>query len=218
MSSPNLLQDCVEKLPPSPTPEWVERICAEFGTSESGKPTYRVIWAPDRIDYCYDRPMKPYGHIGNRWIIEVLVPWEKFGPWNEQAFGPKPLDGEYCHSQTIQQTWEGDVSTFDMRPGIPHRYMSLDDFGGDALRLTLACIDRGKAIQWWQMKNHREMMIEKEDKGFHEQFENVYDDNAGAVADIRKLSKQAKLATSLDELPQPIKEKVRRRGPKQIRN
>ena len=47
-SMSDLLNPSIERLEAHPVPEWVERVCADFGVTESGLPRYRVIWNPDR--------------------------------------------------------------------------------------------------------------------------------------------------------------------------
>jgi hypothetical protein len=221
----DLLNPSFERREAHPVPEWVERVCADFGVMESGAPKYRVMWNPDRR-----RPMNilnpdtgqfviknlmKYPRIGERWILEVLLPWELFGSWNEQAFGPKPADGEYCLSHTFQldmvQAMQKPANEFT-------EYMSLDDFGQDNLRLLLHCIEKGKALQAWQLKNYDQEMIEREGKEFHEQFDNVYDDNLAEFTEIDKLCDRAGIKTSLDPLPAPIEKQRRAKARKQGKN
>lgn len=155
------------------TPNWAKQIADSFGsagTPPDTLPKYRVIWAPDRLELCYGRTVRAYPHIGERWILEVLIPWERFGPWREDAFGPKPRHGEYCHSHTIQFSEDG---------GKTSKFMSLDDFGADTLRLLITCVERGKMIQGWQMRNHRDQMLEAEEKENHRIFSDLWDDSTG---------------------------------------
>jgi hypothetical protein len=163
------------------TPDWATQICDSFGKvgGPQGPSKYRVIWAPDVTEQIYGETMKSYGHVGDRWIIEVLLPWEKFGYWDYKAFGPKPAHGVYWHSQTIEQTWEGEVTTFNFDRKLKSRYMSLEDFGAESLRLVLTAIEKSKTISAWQMVNHRKALAEKEDAEFHNKFSDVYDDAAG---------------------------------------
>jgi len=151
-------------------PEWAQLICSSFPKSRSGLDRYRLTWAPDRVELCYGKQRKAYPHVGEYWILEVLVPWEKFGPWNEIAFGPKPLDGEFCHSHTIR--WSEDE-------GKTWKFMSLEDFGAESLKLLIQCVEAGRVIQAWQMRNHRDAMLEAEEKEDRRIFSDVYDDAAG---------------------------------------
>lgn len=214
-----LLNDSIERREPHPVPEWVERVCADFGITESGLPRYRVIWNPDRR-----RPMNilnpetgqfvtmnghKYPRLGERWILEVLLPWEIYGSWNEQAFGPKPADGEYCHTHTFQDDL---VGMMQMPARERTEYMSLDDFGSDNLRMLLTCIEKGKAIAAWQLRKYDDEQIEREETDFHAQFENVYDNNMAELAAIEKLCDQTGLHTSLDPLPAPIEAERRTRA------
>lgn len=218
----DLLAESIERREPHPAPEWVERVCADFGLTESGLLRFRVIWNPDRrrlmniinpetMQYVQKNVMK-YPRIGERWILEELLPWEKYGGWNEQAFGPKPADGEYCHTHTFQQRLADMVnSPADDRT----EFLSLDDFGQDNLRLLLHCIDRGKALRAWQVRNYELELAEREDQGFHEQFENVYDDNMGELRKLEQLSEDTGILTSLDPLPRAIEAERRRKGRQQ---
>jgi hypothetical protein len=151
-------------------PEWANQICASFPKSRSGLDRYRVRYAPDCTELCYGKQRKSYPHIGEFWILEVLVPWEKFGLWNEPAFGPKPLDGAFCHSHTIK--WSEDN-------GKTWQYMSLEDFGAESLRLLIQCVEAGRMIQAWQMRNHRDAMLETEEKESRRIFSDIYDDAVG---------------------------------------
>jgi hypothetical protein len=217
-----LLNDSYERREKTPVPEWVERVCADFGITESGLPCYRVIWNPDRrrlmnilnpeTGNFVQKDVMKYPRLGERWILEVLLPWELYGFWNEAAFGPKPADGEYCHTHTFQLDL---MQMMQMSAYEDTIYLSLDDFGQDNLRLLLHCIEKGKAVQAWQLRKYDEALIEQEEKEFHEQFENVYDDNAASLAEIEKLCDQTGLRTSLDPIPEKIKPKVKQRARKE---
>lgn len=221
----DLLNSSIERREAHPVPEWVERVCADFGVSESGAPKYRVIWNPDRTrtmnilnpetGQFVQKHLHKYPRLGARWILEALLPWELYGAWNEAAFGPKPADGEYCHTHTFQQR----LTDMMQYPAFEHtEYMSLDDFGQDNLRLLLHCIEKGKALQAWQIRNYDLQLIEQEEKAFHDQFENVYDDNAADLAAIDKLAHDHGLHTSLDPLPAPIEKERRAKARKQGKN
>jgi hypothetical protein len=210
-----------------PVPEWALRICQEFGLSDSGLPKYRVIWNPDRtrVMNCMDletlgrrqRTIHKYPRLGHRWIVEVLLPWSLYGPWHEEFFGPKPPDGEYCHTHTIQWNLKlmmdapalGDHET---------EYMSLDDFGADALELLLTVIEKNKAVQAWQLRNYDQELIELEEKLFREQFDNVYEDNMPELEKLEKLQAKTGLLTSLDPVPKPIEKQRRARARKDGKN
>jgi hypothetical protein len=216
-----LLNDCKELFEPHPVPEWVTNICADFGHSESGLPFYRVVWNPDRtrVMACMDldtngrkqRTIRKYPRLGYRWIVEVLLPWEKYGSWYEEFFGPKPQDGEYCHTHTIQ--WN--LTQMMHAPASEETdYMSLEDFGADSLRLLLTTIEHNKAIQAWQLRQYDTQVIEDEEKEWKKRFDDVYDDNMGELAELEKAADKAGVVTSLDPLPKQI-EKERRAKAKQ---
>lgn len=157
------------------TPAWAKQICDRFGTI--GKtPKYRVIWAPDRLEQCFGKTIRAYPQIGDRWILEALIPWEKFGPWNYEAFGPKPADGEYVHSHTMQYI-EGEGKQRHTA------FISLEDYGTETLRLLVTCVDRGKMISPYQMRLHREAMLEKQAADEHKKFSDEWDEiqNVGLV-------------------------------------
>lgn len=218
----DLIHSTIERREKTPAPEWVERVCADFGVTESGAPKYRVMWNPDRrrpmnilnpeTGQFVQKNLMKYPRVGERWILEVLVPWETFGRWNEQAFGPKPADGEYCLSHIFQL----ELGQMMHEPGNEKtHYLSLEDLGPDNLRLLLNCCEKSKALHAWQLRDYDREMIEREDKEFHEQFETVYDDNMGELRRIEKLCDQAGLVTSLDPLPRAIEAERRRRGRQQ---
>jgi hypothetical protein len=199
----------------TPVPEWVERLCADFGVLESGAPRYRIIWNPDRTRMCFGREIRKYPRLGERWILETLLPFEIYGHWDEYAFGPKPPDGEYCHSHTIQEdltqmiqcSWEQNT-----------RYMSLEDFGQDNLRLLIQCVEHGKSVSAWQVRNQTEEMMAVEEKAFHEKFENVYDNHMADLNAIEQLCDRTGLHTSLDPLPAPIEKERRAKAVREGKN
>jgi hypothetical protein len=217
----DLLHEGIERREAHPVPEWVERVCRDFGVMESGALKYRVIWNPDRTrmmnifnpdtQSVVSRLIHKYPRIGDRWIIEALLPWELYGKWRDDAFGPKPPDGEYCHSHTIQ----GDLMQM-MRCSWEEKteYLSLDDFGQDNLRLLLSCIDKWRTVPAWQAHNYDEEALAREDQSFHEKFETVYDDNMGELRKLEQLSEKTGIRTSLDPLPRAIEAERRRKGRK----
>jgi hypothetical protein len=220
-----LLNDSIERREPHPVPEWVERTCADFGVTESGLPKYRVTWNPDRrrpmniinpeTGQFVQKQILIYPGVGERWVLEQLMPWEIFGRWNEAAFGPKPADGEYMLSHIFQSDM---VHALQCPADENTDYMSLDDFGQDNLRLILHCCEHSKALQAWQLRNYDQEATDREEKGFHEQFENVYDDNAGELRVLEQLSEKTGIRTSLDPLPKAIEAERRRKGRKHGKN
>jgi hypothetical protein len=221
----DLLNASIERLEPHPVPEWVERVCADFGVTESGLPRYRVIWNPDRTRLMHilnpetnsfvTRLIHKYPRLGERWILETLLPWELYGTWHEGAFGPKPADGEYCHTHTFQANM---VQALQSPAYEDTEYMSLDDFGQDNLRLLITCIEKGKAVAAWQLRNYDNEMIEREERAFSEKFDNVYDDNMGELVKLEQLSEATGIRTSLDPLPRAIEAERRRKGRQQGQN
>lgn len=218
----DLLSPTIERREPHPVPEWVERVCADFGVMESGAPKYRVIWNPDRrrpmnilnpetLHFVMRNPMK-YPRIGERWILEVLVPWEIYGTWHEEAFGPKPPDGEYCLSHVIQEHL---TQMMNEPTNERTEFLSLDDLGQDNLRLLLHCVEKARALQAWQLRNYDEELIQLEEKAFKSQFDNVYDDNMSELERLEKLSEKSGIHTSLDPLPSPIEQERRLRAARQ---
>jgi hypothetical protein len=218
----DLLNSSYERRERHPAPEWVERVCIDFGIAESGAPKYRVLWNPDRrrvmnilnpeTGNFVQKNLMKYPRVGERWILESLMPWEQFGIWHEQAFGPKPPDGEYVLSHIFQL----DLVKMMQAPADERtQYISLDDFGQDNLRLLLHCIEKSKALQAWQLRRFEEEMLASEEKEFHEQFENVYDDSAGELRKIEKLAEDSHILTSLDPLPRAIEAERRRKGRQQ---
>lgn len=220
-----LLNDSIERREAHPVPEWVERVCADFGITESGLPRYRVIWNPDRTRLMHilnpetnsfvTRLIHKYPRLGERWILETLLPWELYGVWHEGAFGPKPADGEYCHTHTFQSQ----LVQMMQAPSLENtEYMSLDDFGADNLRLLIACIEKGKAVQAWQVRNYDLEAMAREDQAFSEKFDSVYDDNMGELRKLEALTEATGIRTSLDPLPKAIEAERRRKGRKQGKN
>jgi hypothetical protein len=221
----DLIAHSYERTEAHPVPEWVERLCADFGITESGLPKYRVMWNPDRRrpmniinpetgNFVVRNPLR-YPAVGERWILETLLPWELYGTWNEAAFGPKPADGEYCLSHIIQLH----LMNMMQHPANERtEYLSLDDFGQDSLRLLLTCIEKSRALSAWQLRNFDEEMIQREEREFHDQFENVYEDNMSALREIEKLQEKSGLITSLDPIPKQIEKERRRKAREQGKN
>ena len=143
------------------------------------------------------------------------MPWELYGVWHAGAFGEKPADGEYCHTHTFQMNM---VQALQNPSYEDTEYMSLDDFGSDNLRLLIACIERGKAVAAWQVRNYDLEAMEREDRAFSEKFDNVYDDNMGELRKLEQLSEATGIRTSLDPLPKAIEAERRRKGRKQGKN
>jgi hypothetical protein len=86
----------------------------------------------------------------------------EFGIWHEQAFGPKPPDGEYVLSHIFQL----DLVKMMQAPADERtHYISLDDFGQDNLRLMLHCIEKSKALQAWQLRRFEEEMLASRREG-----------------------------------------------------
>lgn len=152
-------------------PDWAVTIANSFGTI-GNTPKFRLLWAPDREEFCFGKRLPAYPHIGDRWILEALIPWDRFGEWNFEAFGAKPDNGEYCHSHTIEFI-EGEGSARKTA------FMSLEDYGAETLRLLITCVDRGKLIQPWQMKNHRMGLLEAQAKLESQQFSDSWDQAQG---------------------------------------
>lgn len=203
----------------TPCPEWVERVCADFGVTESGAPRFRVMWNPDRrrkmnilnpeTNSFVVREVLKYPRVGERWILEELMPWERFGQWHEEAFGPKPPDGEYCLSHVLQLH----LMQMMQEPANEQTiYLSPDDFGADNLRLLLHACEKVKALQAWQLRNFELEMIDREEKEFQDQFDNVYDDAMGELRKLETLSDNTKILTSLDPLPRSIEAERRRKA------
>jgi hypothetical protein len=84
--------------------------------------------------------------------------------------------------------------------------------------MLLHCVEKSKALQAWQLRNYDQEMLVREEKEFHEQFENVYDDSMGELRKLEKLSDDTGIVTSLDPLPRAIEAERRRKGRQQGKN
>jgi hypothetical protein len=146
-------------------PKWVDKLCAEFGSDAIySKPRYRVIWGPDREEIRYGKLCKRYDEVDPRWILEVFVPHEKYGLWDEESMGPRPSGGEYFISQIIQVDGE---------------YVPLGTYGRDTLRLLILCVEKGKVLSEWEKKAFRESQAAKRKEAEHKKFSDIYDDAMG---------------------------------------
>ncbi|MGA9673099.1 MAG: hypothetical protein WBQ94_28125 [Terracidiphilus sp.] len=146
-------------------PKWVDKLCASFGVDPIyGKQRYRVIWGPDREEIRYGQLAKRYDDVDPRWILEVFVPHDKFGPWHEESMGPKPSGGEYWLSQVIEINGE---------------YVSMGDYGRDTLKLLILVVEKGKALSEWEKKRWRDSQEEKRKKAWKQKFSDLYDDVNG---------------------------------------
>jgi hypothetical protein len=171
-----------------------------------------VIWAPGVTEQCFGKTVKSYPHLGDRWILEEVVPWSLYGEWREEAFGPKPnSDGPYCHAHTIQ---------FGI-PGKETQYMSLEDFGAESLRLLIKCAVETKLVPHWLKKNHRLEIMEREEKDTVQVVDDAFDDASGiglvggplgenAISGIpgKKTSADQKIIL-LEDLPPHLQAKLR---------
>jgi len=146
-------------------PKWVDEICAEFGKDPIyGQQRYRVIWGPDREEIRYGQVCKRYDDVDPRWTLEVFVPHEKFGAWDEESMGPRPSGGEYWLSQIIQ---------------VEGLYISMSDYGRETLKLLITVVEKGKALSEWEKKRWREQQEEKRRKAWAQKFSDIYDEVSG---------------------------------------
>lgn len=150
---------------PRNPPKWVNEVCASFGLDPVyNQPRYRVVWGPDREEIRYGKVCKRYDDVDPRWILEVFVPHEKFGSWDEQAMGPKPAGGEYWLSWIVQMEGE---------------YITMSDLGRESLRMAILCVERGKMLSEWEKKAWRDNRETKRRKAWHQKFSDIYDDVDG---------------------------------------
>lgn len=146
-------------------PAWAEKICASFGVDPIyNKVRYRLVWGPDREEIRYGKLCKRYDDVDPRWILEVFVPHDKFGAWDEEAMGPKPSGGEYWLSWIVQMEGE---------------YVSLGDLGRDMLQKVILCVERGKMLSEWEKKAWRDAQQAKREKAWKQKFSDIYDEATG---------------------------------------
>jgi hypothetical protein len=146
-------------------PKWVEKVCAQFGKDPMySKPKYRVIWGPDREEWRYGVLCQRYDDVDPRWILEIFVPHDKFGAWDEESMGPKPSGGEYWLSWIVQM--EG-------------LYISMAELGRQFLYEVILCVDQGKLVSEWEKKSFRDAQLAKRKKAAAQKFSDVYDDATG---------------------------------------
>lgn len=146
-------------------PKWADKVCASFGVDPMySKQKYRVIWGPDREEIRFGQLCKRYDDVDPRWILEVFVPHEKFGMWDEESMGPKPSGGEYFLSWIVQM--EG-------------LYVSMGELGREFLHQVILCVERGKMLSEWEKKAWREKQGEKRKKAWKQKFSDIYDDASG---------------------------------------
>lgn len=149
-------------------PKWVDEVCKSFGSTLDGHQRYRVIWGPDREEIRYGVQCKRYDDVDPRWILEIFVPHEKFGFWDEESMGPKPSGGEYWLSQIIQ---------------IDGEYIHMTDYGRETLKLLITVVERGKALSEWEKKCWRDQQEAKRKKAQAQKFSDIYDDAVGPFDD-----------------------------------
>jgi hypothetical protein len=150
-------------------PVWAEKVCASFGVDAMyAKPRYRVIWGPDREEIRFGVVCQRYDDVDPRWILEVFVPHDKYGAWDEESMGPRPSGGEYFLSQIIQINGE---------------YISLNDYGRDTLKLLILCVEKAKALSEWEKKNWRDAQQAKREKAWKQKFSDIYDDAQNPFGD-----------------------------------
>lgn len=150
-------------------PKWVDRVCASFGVdSIYNQQRYRVVWGPDREEIRYGILCKRYDDVDPRWILEVFVPHEKYGQWDEESMGPRPSGGEYFLSQILQVNGE---------------YVSMTNYGEAVLRLLITCVERGKALSEWERKSFRDAQEAKRKAAWKQKFSDIYDEAVGPFDD-----------------------------------
>lgn len=147
------------------SPKWVDEVCASFGVDPIyGQQRYRVVWGPDREEWRFGVLCKRYDDVDARWILEVFVPHEKFGIWDEESMGPKPSGGEYFLSWIVQMDGE---------------YVHMTDLGRENLKLVILCIERGKMLSEWEKKSWRDQQTAKKQAAWSQKFSDIYDDAMG---------------------------------------
>ena len=150
---------------PRNAPKWVDKVCASFGSDPIySQQRYRVVWGPDREEIRFGVVCKRYDDVDPRWILEVFVPHEKFGTWDEESMGPRPSGGEYFLSWIVQMEGE---------------YVSMADLGRETLRQVILCVERGKMLSEWEKKAWREKQDAKRKKAQAQKFSDIYDDVNG---------------------------------------
>jgi hypothetical protein len=147
-----------------PKPSWVDATCLRFGRTPEGLPKYRVIWGPDREETRYGILCKRYDDFDPRWILEIFVSHAQYGPWDEEALGPKPPFGEYYISHVLE---------------IEGQYISIEDYGPDLLAMLIMVVERGKAVSMWEKKSFRDAQIKKQQEAWSQKFSEIYDDAMG---------------------------------------
>ena len=185
-------------------PKWVDKVCASFGSDPMySKQRYRVIWGPDREEIRFGQLCQRYDDVDPRWILEVFVPHEKYGAWDEESMGPKPSGGEYFLSQIIQVNGE---------------YVAMSDYGRDTLQLLILCVEKGKALSEWERKSYRDAQTEKRKKAWSQKFSDIYDDAVGpfdenAVAGIPgKRRSDDMILTGADKLSPELRSRLAKRA------
>lgn len=128
------------------------------------KPKYRVVWGPDREEIRFGQLCKRYDDVDPRWILEVFVPHDKFGAWDEESMGPRPSGGEYFLSWIVQMEGE---------------YVSLTDLGRETFRQVILCVERGKMLSEWEKKAWRDQQDAKREQARKQKFSDIYDDANG---------------------------------------
>jgi hypothetical protein len=111
------LLNSIDRAPRAPSrPEWVERVCADFGITESGALKYRVMWNPDRrrvmnilnpeTGQHVQKNLMKYPRVGERWILETLMPWEQVRDLaRSRPSDPSRPMASTCSVTSFSSTW-----------------------------------------------------------------------------------------------------------------
>ena len=143
-------------------PRWVDALLKRFGKSNSGLPLYRMIWGGDHWQVSFGAKALRYPEWKDRWLLEKMVLHDDYGPWNTEAFGPKPPDGEYELSQVIEVDGE---------------FVDLETFGARTLELLILCLEKGKLQPRSEKLTAARARQEEADRKWRQKFSDIYDDS-----------------------------------------
>lgn len=188
---------------PKPTPDWLPIILKRFGMTPYQRTMYEVRWSEEVREVCFGEEQTRFPEHPNRWLLMKFLPWEDYGEWNEAAFGPKPMGGEYELCYVIE---------------VDKEFVSLDQYGAETLALLIQCIEREKLIPKSEKLRLKREKLHKAEEARHQRFSDIYDDAQNAFSEAavsgipgKKKPEDTRIVT-LDQLSPRLRQQIATRA------
>jgi hypothetical protein len=179
-------------------PEYIADLLKPYGSAPTGEPWYKFAWADDVEETSFGQVQLRFPEHKGHWLLMKFVTWADYGPWNFEAFGPKPhLGGEYELSQVIK---------LDGKP------VELNAIPQDILILWVICTHREKLPHFSELLNRKRAIQHERDNAWRKTFSDVYDEAQRPFADnpVSGIPDKKKPEDSRIILAEELPDKIRR--------